>query len=186
MPEHLAIETLPPRRQQTFYPRLPLPPHRQVNFRRHFPLPTFRHAASSVNLSAKLTNNPQFQPPSRFLQNHLHLKPILAVFTLQRPQFDDFCVILQRIPKRVQDILLDSLTITTWKEQTPIIGTATHTGATFPYIGVACGEPWDVWRKSAPFGLKRINKLKHQWYEILFYNNCCVDDIDIICANYKY
>jgi len=27
------------------------------------------------------------------------------------------------------------------KEQTPIIGTATQTGAAFPYLGVACGEP---------------------------------------------
>lgn len=51
---------LPLRRQQTFCSRLPLPPHRQVNFRRHFPLPTRRQAASSVILSAKLANNPQF------------------------------------------------------------------------------------------------------------------------------
>ena len=26
-------------------------------------------------------------------------------------------------------------------EQTPIIGTATQTGAAFPYLGVVCGEP---------------------------------------------
>ena len=41
-----------------------------------------------------------------------------------------------------QDILLNSLTITTKRnEQTPIIGTATQTGAAFPYLGVVCGEP---------------------------------------------
>ena len=85
-----------PCRQQTFCPRSPLPTRRQVNFHRHFPLPTLWHAASSVILSAKLANNPQFQPHFiQILQNHLHLKPIIAVFTLPRPQFEDFFVILQ-------------------------------------------------------------------------------------------
>lgn len=36
-------------------------------------------------------------------------------------------------------------------EQTFIIGTATQTGAAFPYLKVVCGEPCDVWRMSAPF-----------------------------------
>ena len=36
------------------------------------------------------------------------------------------------------------------KEQTLIIGTVPTTGAGFPYIRVVCGEPWGVWRKSAP------------------------------------
>ena len=35
-------------------------------------------------------------------------------------------------------------------EQTFIIGTATQTGAAFPYLKVVCGEPCDVWRMSAP------------------------------------
>ena len=35
-------------------------------------------------------------------------------------------------------------------EQTFIIGTATQTGAAFPYLKVACGEPRVVWRMSAP------------------------------------
>ena len=39
-----------------------------------------------------------------------------------------FCSIVSQSPQRE-------------KEQTPIIGTATQTGAAFPYLGVVCGEP---------------------------------------------
>jgi hypothetical protein len=71
--------SLPPRRQQTFCPRSPLPTRRQVNFRRHFPLPTLRHAASSVNLSEKLANNPQFQPHS--IQFFTKSPPFESIFS---------------------------------------------------------------------------------------------------------
>ena len=70
---------LPTRRQQTFCPHLPLPTRRQVNFRRHFPLPTRRQVASSVNLSAKLANNPQFQPHS--IQNFTKTPPFETNFS---------------------------------------------------------------------------------------------------------
>ena len=67
-----------------FFSRLPLPTHRQANFRRHFPLPTRRQAASSVNLSAKLANNPQFQP---------HLSPIFNKNTRNEDIFSNFYMI---------------------------------------------------------------------------------------------
>ena len=66
-------------RQQTFCPCLLLPTRRQANFRRHFLLPTLRHAASSVKLSAKLANNPQFQP--RFIQIFTKTPPFESIFS---------------------------------------------------------------------------------------------------------
>ena len=49
------------------------------------------------------------------------LNPILVVFTLPRPQFEDFFVFLQRIPQRVQDILLNSFTITTATQRAKLL-----------------------------------------------------------------
>ena len=58
--------------------------------------------------------------------------------------------------KECKDILLNRLSITTWEnEQTPFIGTVPPTGAAFPYLGVACGEPRAVWRKSAPLVFRK-------------------------------
>ena len=80
---------------------------------------------------------------------------------------NDFCVNLPRILQRVQDILLNNLSITTRgiDEQTFNIGTATQTGAAFPYLKVACGEPRDVWEMSAPLVFEYMSNLKHHYYE---------------------
>ena len=67
----------------------------------------------------------------------------------------------------MQDILLNNLSITTRgiDEQTFNIGTATQTGAAFPYLKVACGEPRDVWEMSAPLVIVYMSNLIHHYYE---------------------
>ena len=68
--------------------------------------------------------------------------------------------------------MLDSHTITTVEIRANLhIGTVPFTGADFPYLKVVCGEPCDVWRKSAP--LEFSNKQKYVYEEIYF----------IICIN---
>lgn len=79
------------------------------------------------------------QPSAEKLHKSTSFFMFLAVMCME-------CVektlILPRILQRVQDILLNNLTITTTrKEQTLIIGTVPSTGAGFPYIRVVCGEP---------------------------------------------
>ena len=57
--------------------------------------------------------------------------------------------------------MLNNLSITTRgiDEQTFNIGTATQTGAAFPYLKVACGEPRDVWEMSAPLVIVYLSNL---------------------------
>jgi hypothetical protein len=55
---------------------------------------------------------------------------------------DYFVYICTRNPKRAQKTYCSIVSQSPREnEQTPIIGTATQTGAAFPYLGVACGEP---------------------------------------------
>ena len=74
---------------------------------------------------------------------------ILAFLSIE---FEVFCVFLQsHSANECKDILLDSHTITTVEIRANLhIGTVPFTGADFPYLKVVCGEPCDVWRKSAP------------------------------------
>lgn len=57
--------------------------------------------------------------------------------------FDYFVYICTRNPKGAQKTYCSIVSQSPQreKEQTPIIGTATQTGAAFPYLGVVCGEP---------------------------------------------
>ena len=52
--------------------------------------------------------------------------------------------------------MLNRLSIATREKtsKTFNIGTATQTGAAFPYLEVACGEPREVWRMTAPLAIK--------------------------------
>ena len=66
----------------------------------------------------------------------------MSLFRHQRILFAEFCVPLHRILQRVQDILLNSFTITTaMHEQNFFYWDCTLMGAAFPYKEVVCGEP---------------------------------------------
>jgi hypothetical protein len=83
-------------------------------------------------------------------------------FTVWGARFEDFYVILHlHSAKECKDILLDSHTITTVELRANLhIGTVPFTGADFPYLKVVCGEPCDVWRKSAPL---YFTTMKYNW-----------------------
>lgn len=60
--------------------------------------------------------------------------------------------------KECKVILLNTLSFTTLrKEQIINIGTVPKTGADFPYLMMACGEPREVWRRSAPLYNIQLN-----------------------------
>jgi hypothetical protein len=60
------------------------------------------------------------------------------------------------IPQRVQGHIAQySLNHHTRKKsKLPLLGLQPKLGAGFPYLEVACGEPREVWRKSAPLSLE--------------------------------
>ena len=63
-----------------------------------------------------------------FTYFRLRLPEICIFAGAFRKECKTYCSIVSQSPRREN-------------EQTPIIGTATQTGAAFPYLGVVCGEP---------------------------------------------
>ena len=58
------------------------------------------------------------------------------------------------IRKESKTYLLNSLSITTRERANTYYWDCTMKAQISPYICVACGEPRDVWRRSAPLSLK--------------------------------